>query len=63
MPEIIGNEKDVEWVRTAVMPTVAAKVLGSYKDTKSWLMMIRFDPGMEFPAHTSVPKLYLHIGG
>ena len=61
MPEIIGNQKDVEWVGWG--PLVAAKVLGSYKDTKSWFMMFRVepsDPGIEYPAHTHPSLSYIY---
>ena len=52
MPEIIGNEKDVEWVRPAVMPGMAIKVLGPYKETESWWLLVECDAGMELPAET-----------
>lgn len=52
MPEIIGNEKDMEWISPASMPSVALKVLAPYKETKSWFHFGRFDPGTESQAHT-----------
>jgi len=35
----------------ASMPSVAVKILGPYKETESWFWLVRFDPGVEFPAH------------
>ena len=52
MPEVIVNEKDVEWIRTPALPGIAAKMLALDKETKAHAMLVRWDPGVVFPPHS-----------
>ncbi len=51
MPEVIVNEKDVEWIKSAALPGVALKMLALDKETKAHAMLSRWDPGAVFPPH------------
>ena len=52
MPEVIVNEKDVEWIKSAALPGVALKMLALDKETKAHAYLTRWDPGAVFPPHT-----------
>jgi len=60
MPEFIVNEKDVEWLRPAALPGIASKVLAVDTETKAHAMLVRWDPGVEFPPHMhpSLEQIY-----
>ena len=52
MPEVIVNEKDVEWMGTSVSPGIKRKVLALDKETKAHAVLSRYQPGVVFPRHT-----------
>ena len=56
MPEIVVNEKDVEWDKSTVTPGVAGKMLAFDKETKAHAMLVRYDPGVVVPS-SSCPCL------
>ena len=51
MPEVIVNEKDVEWIKPAAFPGVALKILALDKETKAHAYLSRWDPGAVFSPH------------
>ena len=51
MPEVIVNEKDVEWIKSTTLPGVTVKMLALDKETKAHAFLSRWDPGSVFPPH------------
>ena len=51
MPEVIVDEKDVEWIKSAALPGVALKMLALDKETKAHAMLSIWDPGAVFSPH------------
>jgi quercetin dioxygenase-like cupin family protein len=64
LPEVVVNEKDVEWIRPAALPGIAGKILALDKETKAHAMLSRWDPGVVFPphAHPSLEQGYVLDG-
>jgi len=64
MPEVIVNEKDVEWIRPAALPGIAGKILALDRDTKAHAMLSRWGPGVVFPphAHRCMEQIYVLEG-
>ena len=51
MPEVIVNEKDVEWIKSAALHGVILKMLALDKETKAHAYLSRWDPGAVFSPH------------
>ena len=64
MPEVIVNEKDVEWIKLAALPGVALKMLALDKETKAHAFLSRWDPGAVLPlhAHPCLEQIYVLEG-
>ena len=60
MPEVIVNEKDVEWIKSPALHWVTIKMLALDKETKAHAFLSRWDPGAVFPphAHPCLEQMY-----
>lgn len=64
MPEVIVNERDVDWMTVSAYPGLKLKILAVDKETKAHAIMVKWEPGVSVTphAHPSLEHAYVLDG-